>query len=117
MKVHAYFGMGFPEVIYNRALRIELEKTGLHFQAEVEKDIYYNGIFIGKRRLDLIVEDKILVELKAVYEVDRNNLKQVLNYLKIFELGVGLLLNFGAESLYFKRFGFSGSNLRNPFHP
>src|SRR5687767_11520191 len=111
MKVHACFGMGFPEIIYNRALRIELERTGLHFEIEAEKHIYYNGVLVGKRRLDIIVEAKILVELKAVYEVDRNNFKQVLNYLKIFGLDVGLLLNFGAESLYFKRFALSGSNL------
>ena len=117
MKVHAYFGMGFPEIIYCRALRLEFQNGGLDFQAEVEKDIYYKGIFIGKRKLDLLVEGKILVECRAVREVEKSSFNQVLNYLKIFGLEVGLLLNFGAESVYFKRFGFSGSNLRNPSNP
>jgi GxxExxY protein len=117
MTVHGYFGMGFPENIYSRALKIELESTGLDFRAELEKDIYYKGVFLGKRRLDLIVEGKILVELKAIHEVDKNSVNQMLNYLKVFGLEVGLLLNFGAERLYFKRFGLKNSHLRNPFHP
>ena len=105
MKVHGYFGMGFPEVIYSRALKIELKSTGLDFRAELEKDIYYKGVFVGRRRLDLIVEGKRLVELKAIHEVDKSSINQMLNYLKIFGLEVGLLLNFGAERLYFKRYG------------
>lgn len=105
MKVHGYFGMGFPEVIYSRALKIELKSTGLDFRAELEKDIYYKGVFVGRRRLDLIVEGKKLVELKAIHKVDKSSINQMLNYLKIFGLEVGLLLNFGAERLYFKRYG------------
>ena len=73
MKVHRYFGLGFPEILYQRALIIELEKLGLKCRAEVEKDIYYEGYFIGKRRLDLIVEDKVLVELKAISELDKSS--------------------------------------------
>lgn len=116
MKVHGYFGMGFPEVIYSRALKIELENTGLGIRAQ-EKDIYYKETYVGKRRLDLIVEGKILVELKAVHEVDPYSVNQMLNYLKIFRLEVGLLLNFGAARLYFKRFGMKNGHLRNPYHP
>lgn len=104
MKVHSYFGMGFPEAIYKRSLLIELEKTGLQYLSEVEKDIYYEGRFIGKRRLDLIIENKVLIELKALKEVDKSFQNQIINYLKVFDLEVGLLINFGTESLQFKRF-------------
>jgi GxxExxY protein len=104
MKVHRYFGLGFPEVIYQRALIIELEKLGLKCNSEVEKDIYYEEHFIGKRRLDLIVEDKVLVELKAISELDKGSYNKIINYLKVFKIEVGLLLNFGTESLQYKRF-------------
>jgi GxxExxY protein len=104
MQVHLHFGMGFPEIVYKRGLLIELEQSRLKLATEVEKDIYYKGQFIGKRRLDLIVEDKVLVELKALKEVDKSCYNPILNYLKIFRIEVGLLLNFGAESLHFKRF-------------
>ena len=104
MKVHRYFGLGFPEVIYKRSLLIELDKSRLNYRSEVEKDIYYEGNFIGKRRLDLIVEDKVLIELKAISELDKSSYNQTINYLNIFDFEVGLLLNFGAESLQFKRF-------------
>lgn len=103
MKVHRYFGFGFPEIVYKRALIIELEKLGLKFRQEVEKDIFYEGNCIYKRRLDLIVEDVVLVELKALKEVDNSEYNQILNYLRVFKLEVGLLINFGAPSLQFKR--------------
>lgn len=104
MKVHRYFGMGFPEAVYQRALIIELEKLGLKCRAEVEKDIYYEGYFIAKRRLDLLVEDKVLVELKAISELDKASHNKIINYLRVFKIEVGLLLNFGAENLQYKRF-------------
>lgn len=104
MKVHSYFSSGFPEIVYKRSLVIELEKAGLQYASEVEKDINYWGVHIGKRRLDLIVEDTISVELKAVSEVGKKDYNQIINYLKIFGFEVGLLLNFGAESLQYKRF-------------
>ena len=104
MKVHRYFGMGFPEAIYQRALIIKLEKLGLKCRAEVEKDIYYEEYFIAKRRLDLLVEDKVLVELKAISELDKASHNKILNYLRVFKIEVGLLLNFGTESLQYKRF-------------
>jgi GxxExxY protein len=113
MKVHRHFGLGFPEAIYKRSLLIELEKSGLAFQAEIDKDIYYNGHFIGKRRLDIIVAEKVLVELKAVSETDKSNYNQLLNYLNIFKMEVGLLLNFGKDSLEFKRFALSEKHQRN----
>lgn len=104
MRVHSFFGMGFPEIVYKRALMIELDKLGIKYRSEEERAIYYEGKLIHKRRLDLIVEDKVLVELKAHKEIDKSYYNQILNYLKVFGLAVGLHLNFGAESLQFKRF-------------
>ena len=99
MKVHSFFGLGFPEVVYKRALIIELEIQGLRCGTEIEKDIIYQNRLIAKRRLDLIIEDKVLIELKAPSEVDKRCYSQVINYLNIFGFEVGLLLNFGKESL------------------
>jgi GxxExxY protein len=103
MKVHRYFGLGFPEIVYKRALIIELEKIGLKVKQEIEKDVIYDDQLIYKRRLDLIVEDVVLVELKAIKEIDNGDYNQILNYLRVFKLEVGLLINFGAPSLQFKR--------------
>lgn len=104
MKVHRHFGPGFPEVVYKRALMIELTKIGLNFKEEVERNIVYEDKIIHKRRLDLIVENVVLLELKALKEVDNADTNQILNYLRIFQIEIGLLLNFGAPSLFFKRF-------------
>lgn len=73
MKVHRHFGLGFPEIVYKRALMIELGKIGLIFKQEVEKDIIYEEKLIYKRRLDLIVENIVLLELKALKEVDNGD--------------------------------------------
>lgn len=70
MKVHRVIGPGFPEIIYMRCLQIELKNSGLSCEAEVEKDIYYEGIKVGSRRLDLLVNNTVIVELKAVTEVE-----------------------------------------------
>ena len=104
MKVHRYFGPGFPEIVYKKALMIELAKAGLSFKQEVEKDIIYEGILIHRRRLDLIVENTVLAELKALKEVDNGDYNQIINYLRVFQIEVGLLFNFGTPSLQFKRF-------------
>jgi GxxExxY protein len=104
MKVHSWFGPGFPEIIYQRSLLIELEKAGLKCKAEVDKDVYYEEVFVGKRKLDVIVEESVLVELKALSELDNSCYNQILNYLRVFKMEVALLLNFGAPSLQFKRF-------------
>lgn len=103
MKVYRYFGLGFPEIVYKRALLIELVKTGLLVKEEVEKEILYEGKLIYKRRLDLIVNNIVLLELKANKE-DNGDYNQIINYLRVFNMEVGLLLNFGSTSLQFKRF-------------
>lgn len=105
MKVHSFLGNGFQEVIYQRALAIELREIGLNFERELEQNIFYKEFTkpIGTRRVDFLVENKILVELKAVSELNDVHLAQILNYLTAYKLEVGLLINFGERSLKFKR--------------
>ncbi len=104
-EVHKFLGNGFQEVIYQRALAWELKQAGLSFQREIEQEIFYKELDepIGTRRADFVVEEKVLVELKAVIELEDVHLAQVLNYLKAYRLEVGLLINFGSKSLTFKR--------------
>jgi GxxExxY protein len=103
MKVHSTLGNGFQEVIYQRALAIEMEKQGLGFAREMEMTIYYEGIDIGTRRVDFFVENTIMVELKAVIKLEDVHLAQAMNYCEAYNLPIGLLINFGARSLEFKR--------------
>ena len=103
MKVHSTLGNGFQEVIYQRALSIEMEKQGLGFQREMEMTIFYDGIDIGSRRVDFFVEDLIMVELKALIKLEDVHLAQAVNYCEAYDLPIGLLINFGSRSLDFKR--------------
>jgi GxxExxY protein len=103
MKVHSTLGNGFQEVIYQRALTIEMEQQGLGFQREMEMTIYYKGIDIGTRRVDFFVEGQIMVELKALIKFEEVHLAQTMNYCQAYNLPVGLLINFGSKSLDFKR--------------
>src|SRR5580765_6059729 len=105
MKVHACLGNGFQEVIYQRALEIEMEEAGLHFARELSMPIYYKGKNIGERRVDFFVEEKIMVELKAIIQLENVHLAQAKNYLEAYNMEVGLLINFGSISLQFKRLG------------
>lgn len=102
-RVHRVLGNGFQEVIYQRALEIELQKEGLPFVREFEMPVYYEGIRIGTRRVDFLIEQKISVELKAIMRLEDVHLAQAMNYLEAYNLEVGLLINFGAKSLEFKR--------------
>ena len=103
MKVHAALGNGFQEVIYQRALEIEMEEYGLKFAKEFEMPIYYKDRKVGVRRVDFFVENKIMVELKAVIQLENVHLAQAKNYLEAYNMQVGLLINFGSPSLQFKR--------------
>lgn len=103
MKVHSTLGNGFQEVIYQRCLAIEMEKQGLGYARELEMTIHYEGIDVGTRRVDFLVEDKIMVELKALTKLEDVHLAQALNYLEAYKLETGLLINFGSKSLEFKR--------------
>jgi len=103
MTVHRTLGNGFQEVIYQRALEIEMQLDKLKFQREMEMPIYYRNERIGTRRVDFFVEDCIMVELKAVLQTDDAHLSQAMNYLEAYKMEIGLLINFGARSLEFKR--------------
>ena len=107
-EVHKFLGNGFQEVIYQRALAFEMDNSGLNFDREIEQHIYYKELPnpIGTRRADFVVEGKVLVEIKAVTELHDVHWAQILNYLKAYKLEVGLLINFGAPGLTFKRFIF-----------
>ena len=103
MKVHSTLGNGFQEVIYQRALAIELFKKDLRYQREMEMQIFYDGRILGTRRVDFFVEDDIMVEIKAVIKLEDVHLAQAMNYCQAYNLPIGLLINFGAKSLEFKR--------------
>lgn len=103
MKVHSTLGNGFQEVIYQRALEIEMNLEGLKFEREKEMSVMYREYEIGTRRVDFFVEDKIMVELKALIQLEDVHLAQGKNYLEAYNMEVGLLINFGAKSLEFKR--------------
>jgi GxxExxY protein len=115
MRVHSILGAGFPEIIYQRALAIELEREGMQAQREVETPIYFRGQQIGSRRVDFMVEGPqpekpILLELKATTDLADIHFAQVINYLEAYRLHVGLLLNFGGASLQYRRF------IKSTFH-
>jgi GxxExxY protein len=102
-EVHKVLGNGFQEVIYQRALSKEFDIQGLPYQREKEIPIYYKGIDIGTRRVDFFVYDKIMVEIKAINELENVHQAQVINYLEAYQIEIGLLINFGSPSLQFKR--------------
>lgn len=103
-KVHAALGCGFQEVIYQRALALEMTKRGLSFQRELEMQIYYDGVEIGTRRVDFLVEDKVMIELKAVTQLEPVHIAQTINYLEVSKkVEIGLLINFGSISMELRR--------------
>ncbi len=103
MTVHKTLGNGFQEVIYQRALEIEMHLAGIAFRREFPMHIFYRGVQIGTRRVDFFVEEKISVELKAVIKLEDVHFAQAINYLEAYNLQIGLLINFGEPSLNFKR--------------
>ena len=102
-RVHGVLGCGFQEVIYQRALQLELKAGLIEDVREFEMPIYYLDLHIGTRRVDFLVMDKISVELKAVTKLENVHLAQAKNYLEAYNIQVGLLINFGSISLQFKR--------------
>lgn len=113
MKVHSALGNGFQEVIYQRAMEIELSDSGIQFKREFEMPVYYKNREIGMRRVDFFVENKIMVELKAIILLENVHLAQAKNYLEAYNVQVGLLINFGSISLQFKRLENSKYNSNN----
>lgn len=103
MEVHRILGNGFQEVIYQRALSVELNQQKISYSREHEMEIFYKGENIGTRRVDFFVEGKIMVELKAIIKLEDVHLAQAINYLEAYNMDIGLLINFGSRSLEFKR--------------
>jgi GxxExxY protein len=103
-RVHNTLGCGFQEVIYQRALEMEFRLISLDYAREFEMPIYYLDEQIGTRRVNFFVENKISVELKAVTKIEDVNLAQAINYLEVYNLEVGLLINFGSKRMEFHRF-------------
>ena len=110
MTVHSTLGNGFQELIYQRALELELLAQGVVYSREHEMPIYYRNEQIGTRRVDFLIEGKISVELKAIIALEPVHLAQAKNYLEAYNLETGLLINFGSKSLEFRRL----SNIKNP---
>jgi len=102
MNVHNTLGNGFQEVIYQRCLAIELKRAGIEFGREVEQAIFYNGVNVGTRRADFVVANKVIVELKALINLEAVHLAQAKNYVVAYKFEKGLLINFGAASLQYK---------------
>ena len=117
MKVHSALGNGFQEVIYQRALEIEMTDQGLLLSREHEMPIYYKKQQIGTRRVDFLVEGVVSVEIKAITNLEDVHLAQAINYLEAYDLEVGLLINFGAKSLQHKRLANKKFNQQNQGNP
>lgn len=103
MEVHRILGTGFQEVVYQRALAVELELQGVNFVREKEMQIYYKERRVGSRRVDFFIEGQLSTEIKAQSTLDNVHLAQAINYLEAYKLNIGLLINFGSPSLQFKR--------------
>jgi GxxExxY protein len=103
MEVHRHLGNGFQEVIYQRALSLELAMQDIEHEREKEMPLSYKGQLIGTRRVDFFVEGQVMVEIKAIKELEDMHLAQAINYLEAYNMDIGLLINFGGKSLAFKR--------------
>ena len=117
MTVHSALGNGFQEVIYQRALEIEMTDQGISFSREHVMPIYYKEQHIGTRRVDFLIDNVVCVELKAIIQLEDVHLAQAINYLEAYDLEVGLLINFGARSLEFKRVTNKKFNQKNQGNP
>ena len=120
MRVHSYFGDGYLEEVYKNALLVELKKLGFEVQSEVAIPVDYHGIRVGDYRADIIVESRLILELKAVTALNKRHEAQVVNYLTATGFNDGLLLNFGTPSLQYKhkyRLMAKQNNLVNPVNP
>ena len=103
MEVHKHLGNGFQEVVYQRALSIEMNLQSIAHEREKEMQLYYKGHDVGTRRVDFFIDGIIMVEIKALINLEDVHLAQAMNYVEAYNMEIGLLLNFGAKSLQFKR--------------
>ncbi len=113
MQVHSFLGNGFQEVIYQRALALEFQRVSLNYKRELEMPIWYRDHSepVGTRRVDFLVENVVMVELKAITKLESVHYAQMINYLEAYKLEIGLLINFGEKNLKFKRFIKSRPNI------
>tara|TARA_R110002110_G_C13233672_1_gene698442 strand:+ start:150 stop:530 length:381 start_codon:yes stop_codon:yes gene_type:complete len=102
MNVHNLIGPGFQEVIYQRCLKMEFEEIGLNFEREKNQAIFYKDVQVGNRRADFVVEEKVIVEIKAVTKLEDVHLAQAKNYTVAYDFPLGLLINFGGKSMEYK---------------
>ena len=116
-RVHGTLGNGFQEVIYQRALELELKAMTINYAREFEMPIYYMDQQIGTRRVDFLIEEKISVELKAIIKLEDVHIAQAINYLEAYNLEVGLLINFGSKRVEFHRFTNKKYNPTIILHP
>jgi GxxExxY protein len=114
MEVHKHLGNGFQEVVYQRALAIEMSMQRLNYSREHEMPLQYKGYNVGTRRVDFLVEDEIMVEIKAIINLEDVHLAQAMNYVEAYNLNIGLLINFGSKSLQFKRVHNNNSKSTKP---
>lgn len=114
MEVHNILGNGFQEVVYQRALSIEMNLRNIEHQREFEMPLSYKGFDIGSRRVDFLVMEEISIEIKAIINLEDVHLAQSMNYLEAYNLQTGLLINFGAKSLQFKRLFNKSWKSKNP---
>jgi len=103
MEVHTALGNGFQEVVYQRALSVEMNLQNIKHQREFEMPLFYKGVDVGERRVDFLIANEISVEIKAITDLEDVHLAQAINYLEAYNLQTGLLINFGTKSLQFKR--------------
>ena len=102
-EVHKTIGPGFMESVYKKAMLVECSLRNIETDSEIDFPVFYKNIKVGSRRADIVIKKKVIVELKAVTELNDTHLAQAINYLEAFNLDVGLLLNFGSKSLQYKR--------------
>ena len=103
MRIHSTLGAGFLESVYQRALAHELQKAGLKFETEKSLSVMYDGILVGEFAADFLVENELIIELKAVQSLTSAHEVQTVNYLVATGIDIGLLVNFGGERLDFKK--------------
>ena len=102
-RIRRQLGQGFLEKVYKNAMVVELRKLNLNFETEKLIQVLYDGIVVGEYRTDIIVEGKLILELKATQDLSIANEVQLVNYLTSTQIDDGLLINFGSDKLLFKR--------------
>jgi len=104
MEVHRELGKGFTEIVYADALSVEFNRVEINYLKEVRFDICYKGVLLPHfYKADFVIDDKIILEIKAIEDLTSSHIKQTLNYLAASKLKLGLLVNFGKDSLQYKR--------------